>query len=59
MLIAESTAEPTIEVLLAALEDDGRPLTIVLDDLHLVTDRRALDVAGTRRSGSRRPSGWC
>ena len=42
VLIAESTAEPTIEVLLAALEDDGRPLTIVLDDLHLVTDRRAL-----------------
>ena len=43
VLLAESTAEPTIEVLLAALEDDGRPLTIVLDDLHLVTDRRALD----------------
>ena len=43
MLLAESTAEPTIEVLLAALEDDGRPLTIVLDDLHLLTDRRALD----------------
>ena len=43
MLLAESTAEPTIEVLLAALEDDGRPLTIALDDLHLVTDRRALD----------------
>jgi len=43
VLLAESTAEPTIEVLLAALEDDGRPLTIALDDLHLVTDRRTLD----------------
>ena len=40
VLTAEGTAEPTIEVLLAALEDDGRPLTIVLDDLHLA-DRPA------------------
>ncbi len=39
---AEATAEPAIEALLAALAEQPRPLTIVLDDLHLLTDLRAL-----------------
>ncbi|MDA0179837.1 LuxR C-terminal-related transcriptional regulator [Solirubrobacter phytolaccae] len=40
---AEGTAEPAIEALLAALAEQPKPLTIVLDDLHALTDRRALE----------------
>jgi LuxR family maltose regulon positive regulatory protein len=43
---AESTAEPAIEALLGELEDDGRPLKIVLDDLQELQARRALDSIG-------------
>lgn len=43
---AEGTAEPAIEALLTALAADRRPLTIVLDDLHELTDARALATVG-------------
>ena len=43
---AESTAEPAIEALLTALRNSRRRVTIVLDDLHLLTDRRALASVG-------------
>ncbi|MDA0158947.1 LuxR C-terminal-related transcriptional regulator [Solirubrobacter ginsenosidimutans] len=43
---AESTAEPAIEALLEELEEDRRPLTIVLDDLQELRARRALDTIG-------------